>query len=173
MHDGVSRLRQWYAAAPLWLKAVLLVVLLLATPLAVPAALIFAPYALSTSNRSVWASLSVAVWGLVAVNLFVGGQTGPRYLLTLLPLAVAGLAHVGPLGRRTVPCRTTAWTLLWSLPVGILAFHLIGRYAYVGPGLAWFIALLVLGSRMIGAWRAGQGEIRQQARGGAPGVPQP
>jgi SpoVK/Ycf46/Vps4 family AAA+-type ATPase len=177
VHDGVNRLRSWYAALPLWLKIILGVVLLVAVPelavLAIIAGLIYAPYALSTSVRSVWASLSVALWGLVAVFLFANVHTAPRYLLTLLPLVVAGLAHVGPLGRRAVPCRTVAWTLVWSLPVGILVFRLLSHHPYVGPGLAWFIALLVLGSRMIGAWRAGQGEIRQQARGGAPGVPYP
>jgi len=177
VHDGVSRLRQWYAGAPLWLKIIAGVVLLVAVPelavLAIFAGLIFAPYALSKGNRSVWASLSVALWGLVAVNILVGGTTVPRYLLTLLPLVVAGLAHVGALGRRAVPCRTTAWTLVWSMPVGILAFRLLGHYPYVGPLLAWAIAILVLGGRMIGAWRTGQEEIRQQARGGAPGVPYP
>jgi SpoVK/Ycf46/Vps4 family AAA+-type ATPase len=177
VHDGVSRLRQWYTAAPLWLKIIAGVVLLAAlSPLAVLAiiaGLIYAPFALSTGNRSVWATVSVALWGLVAVNVLVGGTTAPRYLLTFLPLVVVGLAHVPPLGRRAVPCRTTAWTLVWSLPVGILAFRLLGHYHYVGPALAWAIALLVLGGRMIGAWRTGQEEIRQQARGGASGVPYP
>jgi len=172
VHDGVNRLRQKYTAAPLWLKVVLGVVVLLFVP---PLALVYAPYALSTSSRSIWATLSVAAWGLAAVLVFihVQGFSAPKDLLFLLPLVVAGLAHLGPLGRRAVPCRTTAWTLVWSMPVGILAFELIGRYPYVGPALAWIIAVLVIGGRMIGAWRAGQGEIRQQARGGAPGVPYP
>ena len=137
MHDGVNRLRRWYAAAPLWLKIILGVVLLVAVPelavLAIVAGLIYAPYALSTSNRSIWASLSVALWGLVAVFLLVSVHTVPRYLLTLLPLAVAGAAHLGALGRRAVPCRTTAWTLVWSLPVGILAFRLLGHFPTSGP----------------------------------------
>ena len=126
VQDGVSRLRRWYAAVPLWLKIILGVVLLVAVPelavLAIVAGLIYAPYALSTSVRSVWASLSVALWGLVAVFLFANAHTAPRYLLTLLPLVVAGLAHVGPLGPpdRALPDR--------GLDAGVVA---AGRH----PGL--------------------------------------
>jgi SpoVK/Ycf46/Vps4 family AAA+-type ATPase len=177
VHDGVTRLRQWYTALPLWLKIALGLILFCFVPglavIALVAGLIYAPYALWTSQRGVWATVSVALWGMVLVFLFVHDTGGPRYLLSLLPLAVAAAAHIRPLARWSVPCRTTAWTLVWSLPVGIVAFELIGRYPYLGPALAWVIALLVVGGRLIGAWRSGQGEIRQQARGGAPGLPHP
>ena len=43
----------------------------------------------------------------------------PGWLLAMLatPFLVALLANVRPLSRWFVPCRTVAWSLLWSLPV--------------------------------------------------------
>jgi SpoVK/Ycf46/Vps4 family AAA+-type ATPase len=134
------------------------------------AGLIYAPYALWTGSRGVLATLSVALWGIALTSALAHGSDGPRYLLLLLSLAVAGLAHVGPLGRWFVPCRTVAWTLAWSLPVGIATFRIWPSLAYAGPATAWLIAVLVLAWRLVRAWQGSRGEIQQQARGGA-GVP--
>jgi len=175
--DGLSRLRQTFVAAPLPLKILLIVALcILAPPLAAVglfAGLIYAPYALWTSTRGAVASVSVALWGIALTAALAHGNDGPRYLLLLLPLAVAGAAHIGPLGRWLVPCRTVAWALVWALPVGIITFRIWRHFPYLGPAAAWLIACLVLGWRLIGAWQYGRGQTRQQARGGAPGAPYP
>ena len=44
------------------------------------------------------------------------------------------------LGRWQIPCRTTAWALAWSLPVGLAAFRLARGEPSAGPALAWLIA---------------------------------
>ena len=149
---------------------------IVAPPLAaigVFAGLIYAPYALWTSSRGPAASLSVALWGIALTAALAHGSDGLRYLLLVLPLAVAGAAHAGPLGRWLVPCRTVAWTLGWALPVGIITFRIWRQFPYLGPAAAWLIACLVLGWRLIGAWQYGRGQTRQQARGGAPAAPYP
>jgi SpoVK/Ycf46/Vps4 family AAA+-type ATPase len=163
------------------LKILLIVALcILAPPLAaiglfvgLIAGLIYAPYALWTSRRGAAASLSVALWGIVLASALAHGSEWPRDVLLLLPLAVAGASHAGPLGRWLVPCRTVAWVLAWALPVGISVFRIWRHFPYLGPAAAWLIACLVLGWRLIGAWQYGRGQTRQQARGGAPGAPYP
>jgi SpoVK/Ycf46/Vps4 family AAA+-type ATPase len=150
----LTRLRQFVRAAPLWAKVSLVIALcFLAVPLAsvaLFAGLIYAPYALWRGERSPLASASVALWGIALVAARTHGLDGPRYLLLLLPPVVAILAHVGVLGRWPVPCRTTGWVLLWSLPVGVIITTLrIGRsQAFLGPATAWLIALVVLGWRL-------------------------
>jgi SpoVK/Ycf46/Vps4 family AAA+-type ATPase len=137
------------------------------------AGLVYAPYALWTGSRGVAAALSVALWGIALTAALAHGPGGPRYTLLVLPLAVAGAAYAGPLCRWYAPCRTVAWTLAWALPIGIITFHVWRQFPYAGPAAAWLIACLVLGWRLARAWQGGQGAIRQQARGGAPGVPYP
>jgi SpoVK/Ycf46/Vps4 family AAA+-type ATPase len=177
VQDGLSRFRQSFAAAPLPLKIILAVALCIIAPpvavVAVFAGLIYAPYALWTGTRGVAGSLSVALWGIALTAAQAHGSDGPRYVLLLLPLAVAAAAHAGPLGRWFVPCRTVAWTLGWALPIGIITFHLVRQEPFLGPGLAWLIACIVLGWRLIRAWNGSRGQIRQQARGGGAGVPYP
>jgi SpoVK/Ycf46/Vps4 family AAA+-type ATPase len=167
------------AAAPLPLKILLIVALCVVAPPAagvallvgLVAGLVYAPYALWTSSRGVAASLSVALWGIAVTAALAHGRDGPRYALLLLPLAVAGAAHAGALGRWLVPCRTVAWTLGWALPVGIITFRIGRQFPFLGPAAAWLIAFVVLGWRMIKAWQGSRVAVQQPARGGGPGAP--
>ncbi len=61
-----------------------------------------------------------------------------------------------PVSRWFVPCRTVAWALLWSFPVGILIIQAWWQHAQVGAIAAWVIAAAVIG------WRAAKGS--QEAR---------
>ncbi|MGO9294078.1 MAG: AAA family ATPase [Streptosporangiaceae bacterium] len=171
--DVMERARHKLVAAPLPLKVVLVVAAcLLAAPvaaLAMFAGLVYAPYAVATQRRSVAASLSVALWGIAITAAVAHGPDGPRYALLALPLAVAAVAHLGPLGRWFVPCRTVAWTLGWALPVGILAFRLLGGEQFVGPAFAWLIAFVVLGWRLAKSMQESRAYGRQQARAGPAG----
>jgi SpoVK/Ycf46/Vps4 family AAA+-type ATPase len=143
VQGGVDRIRRFAATAP-WPVKVLLVI---AAIVLLPFLLLYAPYALWTGDRSVLGSASVALWGVALTAAEAHGPDGPRYLLLLVPVAVALLAHAGALSRGFVPCRTIALVLIWSLPVGIVVFRLWRGQPYAGPAIAWLIAAAVL------AWR--------------------
>ncbi len=75
------------------------------------------------------------------------------WLLALLasPFLVAGLANIRPLSRWFVPCRTVAWSLLWSAPVVFIIIQ-------ASPQNTMFavIALWVITAALIG-WRTAKG----------------
>src|ERR1700689_2215479 len=107
--DGaVDRIRRFAVAAPWPVRLALLVAAVVLLPFLAFAALIYAPYALWTSDRSILGSASVALWGIAITAAQAHGPDGPRYLLLLVPIAVAALGHAGPLGRGLVPCPTGA-----------------------------------------------------------------
>ncbi len=167
----VARTRRFLAATPLPLRVLFIALLcLLAIVLAGPlilVALVFAPYAVWTQNRSAVATAAVAVWGLVLVSAAASGAGGQaRYGLIALPPVVAIAASLGVLGRWQVPCRTAAWALAWSLLVGIAALRLARGTPSLGPALAWLIAIIVLGLRLSRALQI----RRQQAGLGTAGV---
>src|SRR5215472_8630732 len=103
VQDGLDRIRRLVAATPWPLRPPL--ILLIAVLLVIPAA-IYAPYALWTSDRSAFASASVAVWGTAIIGARTHGYLGPRIAILLLPAAVALLANLGGIGRGFAPCRT-------------------------------------------------------------------
>src|SRR5215469_4013398 len=156
VQGGIDRFRRYLAAAPLPVKALLTVVLVLLSPILLFVALCYAPYALWTGDRSALASASVALWGVAIVAAQAHGPDGPRYLLLLVPVGMAVAAHAGSLGRGFAPCRTVALALIWSLPVGVLTFRLWRSHPYAGPAAAWLIAIVVL------TWRLAR--VAQQVR---------
>ncbi len=173
--SATGRLRRFFGSAPLPVKILGIAVLCVAVPpvagLLMLAALMYVPYALSSGRQSVAASVSVAVWGIVAVAVAARGPAELLYLLLLLPLAVVALAHQGPLRRRFVPCRTVAWALGCALPVGVAVFRFWTGERLAGPAAAWLIALLVIGWRLIIAWQADRTYGGQQALGVALAAP--
>jgi SpoVK/Ycf46/Vps4 family AAA+-type ATPase len=176
VQGGLNRIRQTFRSAPLIVKILLVVLLcVLAVPFAaflILSALVYAPFAVWAGNRTLAASLSVAVWGMAVVSALAHGTNDLRYALVALPLAVVAAAHLGSLGRWFVPCRTVAWALLWSLPAGIAAFRFLqGSQPYLGPAFAWVIACVVLGWRLAKSWQESRQLGRQQARGGALAAP--
>jgi SpoVK/Ycf46/Vps4 family AAA+-type ATPase len=174
----IDRVRAAVRTAPLPVKIVLVLVVLAAAVLAsaLPArvgdlvlilALGYGPVAIWRKQRSVFASLGVAAWGLAAI-LLVASLTPPltSWLvpLLLLPFAVVAVAHSAPFARNRVPCRTVAWTLLWAVPAAMLAW----RFAHGQPVLSWVIGWLL--AAVVLGWRFAQGAQhsrvygRQQAR---------
>jgi SpoVK/Ycf46/Vps4 family AAA+-type ATPase len=157
----LARIRRAAAGAPVPVKigfvaaAIICAVPLL--PVLLLAALIYAPYALYAGDRSALSTLSVALWGVVAVAAAAHGPAEPRYLLLLLALAVPAASHAGALGRWLVPCRTVAWVLLWSLPVGITVLRIWPGHQLLGPVMAYPVALVVLG------WRAAKALVDSRA----------
>jgi SpoVK/Ycf46/Vps4 family AAA+-type ATPase len=173
----LTRIRQFASAAPLLAKVLVIVgICIFAAPLVAIglfAALIYAPYALWSANRSPIATASVALWGIALVAARTHGLTGPRYLLLLLPPVVALLSHAGALGRWAVPCRTTAWALLWSVPAGIIitTFRIWHSQPLLGPGTGWLIALVVLGWRLAKALQDSREYGRRSGFAGALAAP--
>jgi len=166
-----------FRRAPLPLKIGLIVVaIVLLGPgvgIVLLAAMAYGVYAVIKGRRSLPASLSVAVWGLVAAGL-AGISSSLIYLLLILPFVLAVAAQAGPLARWHVPCRTVAWALVWSIPVGVAALRGWPAEPFIGIAAAWLIACIVL------VWRLAKGSQEahlygaEAARGpGAHGPPGP
>src|SRR5215472_18955959 len=171
VQDWLARARGWLSRLPLWLRIVAVLAFLVCVPPALPilllAGLAYAPIAVITERRSGLASVCVALWGWLAVTLAAGGMSTGLMVLFALALLVAAAAHQGILNRCYVPCRTTAWALLWSMPVGGLALRLWPAEPYIGVAVAVLLAALVLCWRLAKAWQEmrgyGQGQVRAQA----------
>ncbi len=131
---------------------------------------LLAPICVFRGVRTVMASLYVAafwawVYFLISANRLNtdaeptahtvnSAPTVPAaWLLAMLatPFLVAALANVRPLSRWFVPCRTVAWSLLWSSP---LVFFIV----QASPQNTMFavIAIWVIAAALIG-WRAAKG----------------
>jgi SpoVK/Ycf46/Vps4 family AAA+-type ATPase len=177
----LDRLRILVRTAPLPVKVVLVLALLAVAVVVaeLPAqvgdlllvlALCYGPFALWRQQRSVIASLGVAVWGLAAI-LFVAALTPPLTAglipLLLLPFAVVAAAHAPVLARRAVPCRTVAWTLLWAVPAAMIAWHVALGTPLISYLVGWLIALAVLAWRLTRTRQGGQDQSPQQARSAA------
>jgi SpoVK/Ycf46/Vps4 family AAA+-type ATPase len=156
VEDGVSRIRRMVSTAPLPVKVLLFLALIVLSPFLVIGGLFYAPYGLSASDRSWLASAAVACWGIVIVAFLARGANWPHLLLLLLPVGMALAAHAGALSRGFVPCRTVALSLVWSLPIGVVMFRYWHSQPYAGPAVAWLVAVIVL------TWRLAR--IAQQAR---------
>ena len=166
-----------FRRAPLPLKiGVIVLAIILCGPeigIVLLAAMAYGVYAVIKGRRSLLASLSVAVWGLVAAGA-AGASSSWLYLLLILPFVIAVAAHAGPLARWHVPCRTVAWALVWSIPVGVAALRGWPAEPFIGIAAAWLIACIVL------VWRLAKGSQEahlygaEAARGpGAHGPPGP
>ena len=167
----LTRSRQYAAAAPLPVKVLVVALVCVLMPALLLVALIYAPYALWTGDRSGLASFSVALWGIAVTAALAHGPDGPRYLLLLLPALVSVVARIGLLGRWPVPCRTAAWVMIWSLPIGIATFRLWHTQRLFGPAVAWLIALVVLGWRLAKALQESREQSRRAATASALAAP--
>jgi SpoVK/Ycf46/Vps4 family AAA+-type ATPase len=176
--DGIAFVRRVLRASPLPLQILIFAAVLFFGTVLLPAlfvaGLVYAPFAVVSSRRNVFASLSVAVWGLLVVVLVARSDGNPHLalvLLALLPFATVPAAHAGALGRWYAPCRTVAWTLVWSVPVGAVAMRLLPNQPYIGTGFGWVIAVTALGWRLAKSLQDSREFNRQQARGAALAAP--
>ncbi len=171
----LTRVRQFAASVPLPVKVLLIALACVFAPalivIGLLAALLYAPYALFTGDRSGFASLSVALCGVAATAALAHGADEPRYLLLLLPWVVSAVARLGLLGRWPIPCRTAAWAMIWSLPIGIATFRLWPGHGLFGPAAAWLIALVVLGWRLAKALQDSREHERRAGLAGALAAP--
>jgi SpoVK/Ycf46/Vps4 family AAA+-type ATPase len=113
----------------------------------------------------------LAIWILYVTALYSSDPaTSPsapvRWSLIALPVVMAVIAHLGPLRRAYVPCRTVAVTLAWPVIfVAALLRQLHGMHIspVVGVIAAWLLAFIALG------WRTAKG--MQDARLYQPATP--
>jgi SpoVK/Ycf46/Vps4 family AAA+-type ATPase len=135
---------------------------------------VLAPVAVVHKVRTKMASAYVAmlaIWILYVTALYNSDPaTSPsapvRWSLIALPVAMAVIAHLGPLRRAYVPCRTVAVTLVWPVIfVAALLRQLHGMHIspVVGVIAAWLLAFVALG------WRTAKG--MQDARLYQPATP--
>jgi SpoVK/Ycf46/Vps4 family AAA+-type ATPase len=149
-----------YRRAPTWLKVGAVGTAILFFPvtlgLIILAVLVYAIIAVVQGRRTVGASVSVAFWGVAVFSALGTGNRTWLHSLLLLPFVVVLAAHARPLARWFVPCRTVAWALAWSVPVGAIALKALPAHLYIGTIAAWLLAATVLG------WRVAKGV--QEAR---------
>ena len=89
----------------------------------------------------------------------------------LLPCAAVAVSHLRVLSRRYVPCRTVAWTQLWALPPGMLAWWLAPGRLVISYAIAWALGLIVIGWRIGKSQQEARALSRQQGRSGALAAP--
>ena len=144
-----------FRRAPLPLKIALTALVVVFFPALLGVVLLvamgYAVVAVVQGRRSIVASLSVAVWGLVAAGGLAGITGGWLYPFLVLPFVIAAVAHAGPLARWHVPCRTVAWAVAWSVPVGVAALRGWPAEPFIGIAAAWLLACIVL------VWRLAKG----------------
>ena len=183
--EGLARVRQAVRSASLPVKILLVLAIVIVIVLAaglgprfwdvfVVAALVYGPVAVWRGHRSWLASVFVAAWGVVAtlaIAAVAGRFSSGITPLALLPCAAVPVSHLRLLSRRYVPCRTVAWTELWALPPGMLAWWLAPGRLVISYIVAWVLAFSVI------AWRLGKSQqearalSRQQGRSGALAAP--
>ena len=183
--ERLARAREAIGAAPLPVKILLVVALLIIVVLGFSLgprvldlllliAIGYGPVAVWRGSTSVIASVFVAAWGLAAV-LVVGGVTnrlGAGIVpLLLVPCAAAAAAHIKPLARQYVPCRTVAWIMAWSLPPALLAWWAAPKLPVISYVIAWALGLIVLGWRLGKAQQEARALSRQQSRTSALAAP--
>jgi SpoVK/Ycf46/Vps4 family AAA+-type ATPase len=138
---------------------------------------VLAPIAVASKSRTKMATAYVAMLATWLIYFFALYSSDPaaapsqavRWSLLALPVVMAFIAHLRPLSRWYVPCRTAAVTLVWPV---VFAAALLKQLPHsteaAGVIAAWLLALIALG------WRTAKG--MQDARlyeppGGAAGRP--
>jgi SpoVK/Ycf46/Vps4 family AAA+-type ATPase len=183
--EGLARVRQAVRSASLPVKILLVLAMLIIIVLAaslgtrfwdllVVAGLVYGPVAVWRGHRSWVASVFVGAWGLAAILAIaaVAGRFSSGIVpLLLLPCAAVAVSHVRVLSRRYVPCRTVAWTQLWALPPGLLAWWLAPGRLVISYAIAWVLGLSVIGWRIGKSQQEARALSRQQGRSGALAAP--
>jgi SpoVK/Ycf46/Vps4 family AAA+-type ATPase len=156
---------RWVSRQPIYLRLILRLIVLVAAVIAAPFRAIGA-VAEGRPGRA--PAFMVATW-IFPIGFFAQYHSLWLLPLLILPFAIAWASGIRWLARSYVPCRTTAWAMLWSVPSGIILLHL--SLPLVGLTGAVLIALVVLG------WRLAKGvqDTRMYGPGGAtkPGQPVP
>jgi SpoVK/Ycf46/Vps4 family AAA+-type ATPase len=161
-----NRLLRTYQRAPNWLKVSVVAIAVVFFPatlgLIILAALVYGVVSVVQGRRTVGATASVALWGVVVFSAAGSQDLSWVFSVTLMPVAVALASHSRVLARSFVPARTVAWVLAWSVPAGVIAFKAAQDQPFIGTIAAWLLAAAVLG------WRVAKAIQYNRMYGGRP-----
>ena len=174
---------RWVGKAPLIVKVVLVAAVLVLWPFLLPFALLSSAVAVAQKRPGRAAAYATATW-VFPIAIFAHVYRAWSIPLLILPFAVAWAAGTRQLARVYVPCRSTAWAMLWSVPAGFILLRVWPHQPLIGVVAAILIALAILGwrlakvvqdERMYGPDGAGQARRPGPAVPGAryPGGPVP
>ena len=138
---------RWVGKAPLVVKVILAAAALVLWPFLLPFALLSSAVAVAQKRPGRAAAYATATW-VLPVAIFAHAYRAWSILLLILPFAVAWLASTKRLARVYVPCRSTAWAMLWSIPAGFILLRLWPHQPVIGVVAAILIALAILGWRL-------------------------
>src|SRR5579863_298366 len=142
-----ARIMRWFGKAPLLVKIVMAAAALCLWPFLLPFTLLTSAVAVIQRRPGRAAAYATATWVFpvwVAFHVFQV-WTIP---LAILPFALAWAAGTSRLSRSYVPCRTTAWAMLWSLPTGFVLLRYWPHQPLIGVIAAILVALAILGWRL-------------------------
>jgi SpoVK/Ycf46/Vps4 family AAA+-type ATPase len=142
-----TRIMRWVGQAPLIIKVVLVAAALVLWPFVLPFALIGSAVAVVQKRPGRAAAYATATW-VFPVAIFAHVYRAWSIPLLILPFAVAWLATTRKLARSYVPCRSTAWAMLWSIPAGFILLRIWPHQPLIGVVAAILIALAILGWRL-------------------------
>jgi len=138
---------RWVGRAPLIIKIVLAAAALVLWPFLLPFALVFSAIAVAQKRPGRAAAYATATW-VLPVAIFAHVYRAWSVPLLILPFAVAWIATTKRLATSYVPCRSTAWAMLWSIPAGFILLRAWPDQPLVGVVAAILIALAILGWRL-------------------------
>jgi SpoVK/Ycf46/Vps4 family AAA+-type ATPase len=142
-----TRIMQWVGKAPLIVKVVLVAAALVLWPFLLPFALLTSAVAVAQKRPGRAAAYATATW-VIPVAIFAHVYRTWAIPLLILPFAVAWVAGTRQLARVYVPCRSTAWAMLWSIPTGFILLRVWPDQPLIGVVAAILIALAILGWRL-------------------------
>ena len=142
-----GRMLRRLGRAPLYVKLLAVVAAVFLSPLVILFAMASGGAAVAQKRPGRGAAFAVASWGF-AVAFFSQVHRPWIIALIVLPFAVAWAASTGALARWYLPCRTTAWAMLWSLPTGVVLLRSWPRQPLIGVVAAILIAMAVVGWRL-------------------------
>ena len=142
-----SRVFRWVSKAPFYVKLIVLVAAVFASPFLLLYALGSGVIDVVQKRPGRRAAYAVATW-VFPLAFFSQVHRLWLFPLLVLPFVVAWAAGTGPLIRWYLPARTTAWAMLWSLPIGIVLLRAWRSEPLVGVVAAVLVAFVVLGWRL-------------------------
>ena len=142
-----TRVLRWVGRAPLIIKVVLVAAALVLWPFLLPFALLTSAIAVAQKRPGRAAAYATATW-VLPVAIFAHVYRAWSIPLLILPFVIAWAATTKRLASSYVPCRTTAWAMLWSIPAGFILLRVWPHQPTIGVVAAILVALAILGWRL-------------------------